>query len=147
MTDGRFSGATHGIMVGHVTPEAADGGPIALVRDGDRISIDTSPASDGSSVNGESLQLHVEQAELERRLVEWRVEYAAAQEAAEAAERTSKRTLNVLKKYARNVSSAHYGATTHVVHEDEPEVGELHGVPCQRQHPNGKHIYDPRSKI
>ena len=67
MTDGRFSGATHGIMVGHVTPEAADGGPIALVRDGDRISIDTSPAVDGSSVNSESLMLHIEKDELDRR--------------------------------------------------------------------------------
>ncbi|MFQ5348752.1 MAG: dihydroxy-acid dehydratase, partial [Rhodothalassiaceae bacterium] len=40
ITDGRFSGATHGFMVGHVAPEAAEGGPIALVRDGDRITID-----------------------------------------------------------------------------------------------------------
>lgn len=40
MTDGRFSGANHGIMIGHVSPEAAVGGPLALVRDGDMISID-----------------------------------------------------------------------------------------------------------
>ena len=40
ITDGRFSGGSHGFIVGHVTPEAQDGGPIALVRDGDRITID-----------------------------------------------------------------------------------------------------------
>ena len=40
VTDGRFSGASHGIMVGHVSPEAAEGGPLALVEDGDMISID-----------------------------------------------------------------------------------------------------------
>merc|ERR1711957_452951 len=40
VTDGRFSGASHGIMIGHVSPEAADGGPIALVRDGDIITVD-----------------------------------------------------------------------------------------------------------
>ena len=40
MTDGRFSGGTHGFVVGHITPEAYDGGPIALIKDGDVISID-----------------------------------------------------------------------------------------------------------
>ena len=98
VTDGRFSGATHGIMVGHVTPEAADGGPIALVCDGDRISIDTSPGVAGSSVNHESLMLYVEQEELDRRRELWQVEYNAAKAAEDEAERASKRTLNVLKK-------------------------------------------------
>ena len=45
MTDGRFSGATHGFMIGHVAPEAADGGPIAVLKNGDPISIDVQEAA------------------------------------------------------------------------------------------------------
>ena len=59
------------------------------------------------------------------RMEAWRVEYAAVREAEREKERKGRRTLNVLKKYARNVSSAHYGATTHVVEEEEGEEGEV----------------------
>ena len=89
VTDGRFSGATHGIMVGHVTPEAADGGPIALVRDGDKIRINTAPPVQDAGeelplwsamssktdeldlevyLNGEGLALLVSDEELARRM-------------------------------------------------------------------------------
>ncbi|MCK9927499.1 dihydroxy-acid dehydratase [Frankia sp. Mgl5] len=62
ITDGRFSGASRGISVGHVSPEAAEGGPIAFVRDGDIISID---------LVDRSIQLHVDPEELERRKADW----------------------------------------------------------------------------
>jgi dihydroxy-acid dehydratase len=62
ITDGRFSGATHGFVVGHVTPEAQEGGPIALVRDGDRISIDA---------EANTITLEVAEAELTRRRAGW----------------------------------------------------------------------------
>lgn len=63
VTDGRFSGATRGPCVGHVTPEAMDGGPIALVRDGDIISID---------IPNRKLNLNVPEGELQNRLKSWR---------------------------------------------------------------------------
>ena len=63
MTDGRFSGATRGLMVGHVAPEAALGGPIAAIREGDRISIDTKTRK---------LELEISDAEIARRLAEWK---------------------------------------------------------------------------
>ena len=63
VTDGRFSGATRGACVGHVSPEAAEGGPIALVQDGDPITID---------VEKRALVLEVEEAELTRRRAAWR---------------------------------------------------------------------------
>ena len=62
VTDGRFSGATHGPCVGHVAPEAYEGGPIALVQDGDRIEID---------IPGRRIALHVDEAELARRRAAW----------------------------------------------------------------------------
>ena len=87
ITDGRFSGATHGMMIGHVSPEAACGGPIALVQDGDVITIDVT-----------NRQLNVA-ADLESRRSLWR--------------RPSPRyRQGVLARYARNVSSASLGATT-----------------------------------
>ena len=64
VTDGRFSGATRGLMVGHVSPEAAHGGPLAAVRDGDTISID---------VDQRSLRLEVDDDELAARLADWTV--------------------------------------------------------------------------
>jgi dihydroxy-acid dehydratase len=64
VTDGRFSGATRGLMVGHVSPEAAHGGPLAAVRDGDTISID---------VDQQSLRLEVDDDELAARLADWTV--------------------------------------------------------------------------
>ena len=63
VTDGRFSGATRGLMVGHVAPEAARGGPLAIVRDGDTIAID---------VDAETLTLELDDADIDARLAEWR---------------------------------------------------------------------------
>ena len=63
MTDGRFSGATRGLMVGHVVPEAARGGPLAVVREGDVISIDIAEGV---------LAVEVDQDELAERLAAWR---------------------------------------------------------------------------
>ena len=62
VTDGRFSGATRGLMVGHVAPEAARGGPLAVVRDGDTIAID---------IDGEQLTIDLDESELAERLAEW----------------------------------------------------------------------------
>ena len=91
VTDGRFSGATRGLMVGYVGPEAAVGGPIALLRDGDRIRID-----------GESRVLAVK---LDAK------ELAARQQAHRPASR--ERLAGVLEKYAKLVGPAHLGAVTH----------------------------------
>ena len=90
VTDGRFSGGTHGFCVGHVAPEAVDGGPIALVRDGDRIVID---------VPSHSIDLRVDEAELARR--------TAGLKAFEP-----RYTKGVLAKFARLVSGADQGAVT-----------------------------------
>jgi dihydroxy-acid dehydratase len=91
LTDGRFSGATRGMMVGYICPEAADGGPIALVRNGDRISID---ARKGQAT------LHVGKTELAARRKAWRMPRRAALNGA-------------LEKYARLVGPANRGAVTH----------------------------------
>jgi dihydroxy-acid dehydratase len=88
LTDGRFSGGTTGLCVGHVAPEAADGGPIALVQDGDRVRLD---------VEHGRLDLLVDEAEMERRRAAW--------SPAEPQYRTG-----VLAKYARLVGSASTGA-------------------------------------
>jgi dihydroxy-acid dehydratase len=90
LTDGRFSGGTHGLMIGHVAPEAALGGPIAFVEEGDRIVID---------VDAKRLDLDVDAAELERRRAGWTPP--------EPRYRTG-----VLAKYAALVSSASQGAVT-----------------------------------
>ncbi len=90
ITDGRFSGGTHGFVVGHVTPEAFDGGPIALVKDGDRITIDTI---------GRQLTLHVSDAELAERRSQW----------TQPAPRFTK---GILGKYIRMVKSASEGCVT-----------------------------------
>jgi dihydroxy-acid dehydratase len=87
VTDGRFSGATHGLMVGHVAPEAARGGPIALVREGDIITLDV-----------RARQLNVD-ANLEERRKEWRPP-------------APRYSTGVMAKYARLVSSASEGAIT-----------------------------------
>ncbi|WP_432939029.1 dihydroxy-acid dehydratase [Kribbella sp. CA-253562] len=88
LTDGRFSGGTTGLCVGHVAPEAVDGGPIAFVRDGDRITLD---------VKNRTLELHVEPEELERRGQGWAPKEPAI-------------TRGVLGKYTRLVRSASEGA-------------------------------------
>ena len=92
ITDGRFSGATHGLMVGHIAPEAARGGPIALVQDGDAIVID---------VESRRLDLEVPEDELARRREAW-TPPAPRYEA------------GVFAKYAASVGSASEGARTHV---------------------------------
>jgi dihydroxy-acid dehydratase len=90
VTDGRFSGATRGLMVGHVAPEAARGGPLAVVENGDVIAIDT---------GARTLEVHVSPEELAQRLAAWRP----------PAPRIAS---GVLAKYARSVSSAARGAVT-----------------------------------
>ena len=90
VTDGRFSGATHGIAVGHVAPEAASGGPLGLVKNGDQITID---------VAKRRIDLDVDAAEIARRRTAWR--------APEPRYRTG-----VLAKYAKLVGSASEGAVT-----------------------------------
>ncbi|AFK02938.1 Dihydroxy-acid dehydratase [Emticicia oligotrophica DSM 17448] len=90
ITDGRFSGGTHGFVVGHVTPEAFDGGTIALVKDGDKITID---AVDNKLI------LHVSDEELAVRRAAWK-------------QIPSEHTRGVLRKYIKNVSSASEGCVT-----------------------------------
>ena len=87
ITDGRFSGATHGFMVGHIAPEAARGGPLALLKEGDRIVID----ADSRTINTD--------ADLESRRPDWKARKPAV-------------TRGALSKYARLVSSASKGAVT-----------------------------------
>jgi dihydroxy-acid dehydratase len=90
LTDGRFSGGTHGFCIGHVAPEATDGGPIAFIADGDRIVID---------VENRSIDLHVDEAELAVRRAAWK--------------RPEPRyTTGVLAKYAKLVTGAERGAVT-----------------------------------
>jgi len=90
ITDGRFSGATRGYMVGHVAPEAADGGPIALVEDGDTITID---------IAQKTISLDVDPAVLEQRRARWQAPPPAY-------------TTGVMAKYIRLVRSASEGAIT-----------------------------------
>jgi dihydroxy-acid dehydratase len=90
LTDGRFSGGTTGLCIGHVAPEAVDGGPIAFVRDGDRIRVD---------VAAKRLDLLVDETELARRRDGW-------------APPPPRYPTGVLGKYARLVGSAAYGAVT-----------------------------------
>ena len=88
ITDGRFSGGTTGLCIGHIAPEAAEGGPIGLVQDGDRIRVD---------IAGRTMDLLVDEAELAARLESW--EPVAP-----------KFTTGVLGKYAKLVHSAAEGA-------------------------------------
>jgi dihydroxy-acid dehydratase len=90
ITDGRFSGATKGISVGHIAPEAFVGGPFAMLADGDRIRIDA---------DGRTIEALVDDAELEKRRAGW-------------SEPAPKYTQGALAKYARTVGSADTGATT-----------------------------------
>jgi dihydroxy-acid dehydratase len=90
VTDGRFSGATHGLMVGHIAPEAARGGPIAAVREGDTITLD---------VERRQLNLEIPEEELAARLATWTA----------PAPRYER---GVFAKYAKTVSSASKGAVT-----------------------------------
>jgi dihydroxy-acid dehydratase len=90
LTDGRFSGGSHGFVIGHVTPEAHLGGPIALVEDGDTITVD----ADNAEIN-----LHVSDEELAARQAKWQAPEAYTQR-------------GTLAKYAKLVSSASEGAVT-----------------------------------
>jgi dihydroxy-acid dehydratase len=90
ITDGRFSGGSHGFVVGHVSPEAAVGGPIALIRDGDRIRID----AESKEINAD-----VSDAEFERRRKQWQRPASTVR-------------TGVLAKYRNEVSSASEGAVT-----------------------------------
>ncbi len=97
VTDGRFSGGTSGLSIGHVSPEAAEGGTIALVRDGDMVSID---------IPGRSIRLEVDATELEARR---RAEKARGKAAFTPAART-REVSDALKIYAMLASSADTGA-------------------------------------
>jgi len=90
LTDGRFSGATHGLMAGHVAPEAARGGPIAALRDGDTIAFD---------IERRRLDVELSDAELKARLNDWQPP-------------APRYTSGVMAKYAKLVSSASTGAVT-----------------------------------
>ncbi len=90
VTDGRFSGGTHGYCVGHVAPEAVDGGPIALVADGDRIVIDA---------DARTIDVLVDEATLAARRLDWKLP-------------ETRYTTGVLAKYARLVTGADRGAVT-----------------------------------
>ena len=90
ITDGRFSGATHGFMVGHVAPEAASGGPIAAVREGDIISVDAA---------ARSITLNVSNDQIAARLAAW-------------VPPPPRYPGGVMAKYARLVGSASEGAVT-----------------------------------
>jgi dihydroxy-acid dehydratase len=90
ITDGRFSGGSHGFVVGHITPEAFDGGPIALIEDGDKITIDAETRQ---------ISVDVSDAELAERKTRW-------------VRPESKYKRGVLAKYAKTVSSASEGAVT-----------------------------------
>jgi dihydroxy-acid dehydratase len=92
LTDGRFSGATHGLMAGHVAPEAANGGPIAAINDGDTITFD---------IPKRALNVKLTDAEIQRRLSTWRAPQPRF-------------TSGVMAKYALLVSSASQGAITAV---------------------------------
>ena len=90
ITDGRFSGGTHGFVVGHITPEAYVGGPLALVENGDTIAIDA---------ENNQLTLHITEQEMAKRLESWQ-------------QPAPRYTRGVLAKYARLVNSASLGAVT-----------------------------------
>ena len=91
ITDGRFSGATRGFCVGHVGPEAAVGGPIALIRDGDMIVLDAEKGT---------LDVELDEAELKKRAKEWKARPSAFKS-------------GYLWKYANEVGPARTGAVTH----------------------------------
>ncbi|KAL8954889.1 MAG: hypothetical protein Q9183_006882 [Haloplaca sp. 2 TL-2023] len=90
LTDGRFSGGSHGFLIGHIVPEAQEGGPIALVRDGDEVVIDAETRQ---------LDVQVEQQELDRRRREWK-------------QPPLKYSKGTLKKYASLVTDASHGCIT-----------------------------------
>ena len=91
ITDGRFSGGTHGFSIGHLGPEAAVGGPIALIKDGDIINID---------IDKESINVEISELELKKRKEDWKP-------------RKTEYTSGTLWKYSQTVGPAYKGAVTH----------------------------------
>ena len=87
LTDGRFSGASRGAAIGHISPEAAEGGPIAIVHNGDKIEID---------IPNKKLNLFISDKEMKKRLSQWKPR--------------KKELKGYLKRYARLVTSASTGA-------------------------------------
>jgi dihydroxy-acid dehydratase len=92
LTDGRFSGGSHGFIIGHITPEAQEGGPIALIRTGDRVTVDA---------NACQLNVELSDAELAARKAAWTAPHP-------------KVTSGVLGKYVRLVRSASEGCVTDI---------------------------------
>jgi dihydroxy-acid dehydratase len=90
VTDGRFSGGSHGFIIGHVVPEAQEGGPIALIRDGDRIVIDA---------RANKLAVEIDESEMARRRADWRMP-------------PYKATRGTLYKFIKNVKDASQGCVT-----------------------------------
>jgi dihydroxy-acid dehydratase len=90
LTDGRFSGGSHGFIIGHIVPEAQEGGPIALVRDGDRITIDA---------RRRLLAVEISDEEMARRRAQWQMP-------------PYKATRGTLYKYIKNVKDASQGCVT-----------------------------------
>ncbi|HEX5776660.1 MAG TPA: dihydroxy-acid dehydratase, partial [Caulobacteraceae bacterium] len=100
ITDGRFSGATRGLCVGHVGPEAQEGGPIALIKEGDIISIDAEAGT---------IDLEVDPIELEHRARDWKP-------------RVTNYGSGAIWKFAQQVGPAHLGAVTHPGHAGERHI-------------------------
>ncbi len=92
ITDGRFSGGSHGFVIGHITPEAQEGGPIALIQDGDPIVIDASPSK-------RTIDVKISDAEMAKRKAAWKARPYPA-------------TRGTLYKYIKNVSPASEGCVT-----------------------------------
>jgi dihydroxy-acid dehydratase len=90
LTDGRFSGGSHGFIIGHIVPEAQESGPIALIQDGDRITIDAV---------ANRLEVAVSAADMERRRAQWSMP-------------PYKATRGTLYKYIKNVKTASEGCVT-----------------------------------
>ena len=90
ITDGRFSGGSHGFVVGHITPEAAIGGPIGILKNGDPITI---------NAEKNEINLNLPEQDIQQRLKDWQ-------------SKEKKETRGTLAKYAKLVSSASYGAVT-----------------------------------
>ena len=129
LTDGRFSGGTTGLCIGHVAPEAVDGGPIAFVRDGDRIRVD---------ISARTMDLLVDEAELAARRAGWEP-------------LPPRYTRGVLAKYAQLVQLSRRGRHLRVVGAGSVHIARrrsrrVDGVPWGRRQYGHAHAPDPRSR-
>jgi dihydroxy-acid dehydratase len=115
ITDGRFSGGTRGLCIGHVSPEAAEGGPIGLLRDGDIINID---------LGARKMDVELSDVELEMRRTQWRAP-------------APKFTKGWLARYAQLVTSANTGAVLGVPAVPVSTYQKPTSIPAS--HANGKH--------